>query len=208
MSIISILAWIALAVTLSAAPKFGVVRVADIYRDLPSTGAMQKKMQEQRAAILTNTRVERFRTTLNELETLESQLRATKDDTNTEVRTKIVREFEIKRQEAETLRLAFEEYRAEEEKRINKEIVAATRESLGRISAAANQVAKERNLDGVFDVSGNSNTGVPVMLYVADSEDLTEDVIAFLDEKPIEDEEGVVPPEAADTETGAQPVEE
>jgi len=99
----------------------------------------------------------------------------------------LVRSYEIKRQETETLRKEFEEYRAEEEKRINKEMVATTRESLNRISAAAQQIAKERNLDGVFDTSGNTNTGLPFVLYAAGAEDISDDVIALLGEKPAEE---------------------
>ena len=194
-----IMAWIALAVTLSAAPKFGVVRVTDIYRGLPSTAAMQKKMQVQREAILSNTRAERFRASLTEMESLESQLRAVKDELDSENGKKLVRAYEIKRQEAETLRQAFEEYRAAEDKRINTEMVAATRESLGRISVAARQIATERNLEGVFDTSGNSNTGVPFVLYAANAED----VIAFLGEKPVVEAEAV--PDATEVEVEGSP---
>jgi Skp family chaperone for outer membrane proteins len=193
------MAWIALAVTLSAAPKFGVVRVTDIYRGLPSTAAMQKKMQVQREAILSNTRAERFRASLTEMESLESQLRAVKDELDSENGKKLVRAYEIKRQEAETLRQAFEEYRAAEDKRINTEMVAATRESLGRISVAARQIATERNLEGVFDTSGNSNTGVPFVLYAANAED----VIAFLGEKPVVEAEAV--PDATEVEVEGSP---
>lgn len=203
-----ILAWAALTLSLSATPKFGVVKVTDIYRGLPSTEAMQKKMQAQRAGIMENTRAERFRASLSEMEVLESQLRAIKDELDSENGRKLVRQYEIKRQEAETLRQAFEEFRVEEDKRINKEMVAATRASLDRISEVAQQLAKERNLDGVFDVSGNSNTGVPVLLYAADSEDLTEDVIALLDEKPAESESDTTESGATENAAETEPGEE
>lgn len=202
-----ILAWIALAVTMSAAPKFGVVRVKDIYSGLPSTAAIQKKMQEEREAIPYNTRAERFRSSLKELKELQTQLQAVKDDLESEHAKKLIRTFEIRRQESATLHQEFEVFRAEEEKRISTEMVAATRESLNRISAAARQIAVERNLDGVFDSSGNSNTGLPFMLYAANAEDLTEDVIALLGEKPIGEEAGEVP-EAADADAQPEPEQE
>jgi hypothetical protein len=50
MKLTVILAWISLMASLCAAPKLGVVRFTDIYRGLPSTQAMQKKMQAQRQA--------------------------------------------------------------------------------------------------------------------------------------------------------------
>lgn len=186
MKLTVILAWIGLASVLSAAPKFAVVQVTDIYRNLPSTAEMQKNIQTQRDEILKNVRAERLRTILAEMEALEGQLRASKEDLESELGKKLVRSYEIKRQETETLRQEFEEYRAEEEKRINKEMVIATRDSLNRISAAAQQIAKERNLEGVMDTSGNTNTGLPFVLYAQGAEDISADVTALLGEKPVE----------------------
>jgi Skp family chaperone for outer membrane proteins len=177
---------VSLASFLSAAPKFGVVRVTDIYRGLPSTAAMQADIQSQRDNIIKDVRAERLRAILTEMEALESQLRANKDDLESELGKKLVRSYEIKRQETETLRLEFEGFRAEEEMRNNKELVAATRNSLNRISAAAQQIAKERNLDGVMDTSGDTNTGLPFVLFAGGAEDMTEAVIGLLGEKPAE----------------------
>ena len=184
MKLTVILASISLASFVSAAPKFCVVRVTDIYRILPSTAAMQEDIQAQRDNIIKDVRAERLRAILTEMEALESQLRANKDDLESELGKKLVRSYEIKRQETETLRQEFEEFRAEEEMRINKELVAATRKSLNRITAAARQIAVERNLDGVMDTSGDTNTGLPFVLFAGGAEDVTDAVIGLLGEKP------------------------
>lgn len=189
------LLWICLAVMAAAAPKFAVVRITDIYRELPSTAAMQKDVQAQREAIIQNKRADQLRAIIGELQLLQSQLQAKKDELESETGKKLVRDYEIKRQEAETLRQEFEEYREAEEKRINKAMVEAMRNSLDRISGAAQQLAKEQNFDGVFDTSGNSNTGVPFVLYVRDSVDLSEDIVGLLAEKPLD--EAVETPEGA-----------
>lgn len=186
MKLFLITAWIGLTAALPATPKFAVVKVTDIYRGLPSTAAMQKNIQAQQEEILKNKRAESLRTILAEMEALQGQLSANKDDLESELGKSLIRSYEIKRQEAETLRKEFEEYRAEEEKRLNKALVTATRASLNKISAAAQQIAKERNFDGVFDTSGNTNTGLPFVLYAKDAEDISEDVIALLAEKPAE----------------------
>jgi Skp family chaperone for outer membrane proteins len=186
MKLTVVMASVSLASFLSAAPKFGVVRVTDIYRGLPSTAAMQADIQSQRDNIIKDVRAERLRAILTEMEALESQLRANKDDLESELGKKLVRSYEIKRQETETLRLEFEGFRAEEEMRNNKELVAATRNSLNRISAAAQQIAKERNLDGVMDTSGDTNTGLPFVLFAGGAEDMTEAVIGLLGEEPAE----------------------
>lgn len=181
------LSWLAFSATLFAAPKFVVVRVTDIYRELPSTAATQKEIQEQRNAISENERADGFRAILGELQALEAVLKENKDRIDSEEGKKMIRSYEIKRQEAETLRQDFEEFSVDENKRINKEMVAGMRASLERITAAASQLAKERNIDGVLDISGNSNTGIPFVLYSGDAFDITEDVVEFLGEKPLED---------------------
>ena len=186
MKLTVVMASVSLASFLSAAPKFGVVRVTDIYRGLPSTAAMQADIQSQRDNIIKDVRAESLRAILTEMEALESQLRANKDDLESELGKKLVRSYEIKRQETDPLRLEFEGFRAEEEMRNNKELVAATRNSLTRMSAAAQQIAKERNLDGVMDTSGDTNTGLPFVLFAGGAEDMTEAVIGLLGEKPAE----------------------
>lgn len=194
------LVWIALAAMSGAAPKFAVIRVTDIYRDLPSTAAMQKDVVAQRNAIMENKRAEQFRLFVAELQSLQAELQQKRDTIDSEEGMKLVRSYEIKRQEAETLREEFERYRAEEEKRINTEMVSEMRASLERITAAAIQLAEERNLDGVLDTSGNSNTGVPFVLYSGGAEDITEDVVALLAEKSSETEPEAAPAETAEGE--------
>lgn len=197
------LLWISLVAISAATPKFAVVRVTDIYRELASTAEMQKDLKSQRDAILQNKRAVQLRGIIGELQVLQSQLQAKKNEMESESGKKLVRDFEIKRQEAETLRQEFEEFRESEDKRINKVMVETMRSSLDRISGAAQQIGKERNLEGVFDVSGNSNTGLPFILYTADSEDLTEDVIELLAEKPL-DEAEETPETAEEAETPAE----
>jgi Skp family chaperone for outer membrane proteins len=191
------LVWIGFAAALCAAPKFAVVRVTDIYRALPSTLTMQREILGQREAVMKNDRAERLRAVIADLQSMQAQLEGMKDDLEAEGGKKLVRSYEIKRQEAETLRQEFEGYREAEDKRINKEMVTAMRDSLNRITEASRKIATERNMEGVFDTSGNSNTGVPFVLYSESSVDITDDVIGLLGEKPLD-----VPTEGAEAETG------
>jgi hypothetical protein len=54
------------------------------------------------------------------------------------------------------------------------------RASLNRIEAASQKISKERGFDAVFDSSGDTNTGVPFILYSKDAPDLTPDIQAAL----------------------------
>ena len=71
------------------------------------------------------------------------------------------------------------------------------------LSGILRSSARQRNLEGVFDVSGNSNTGLPFVLYIADSEDLIEGFIELLAEKPL-DEAEETPETAEEAETPAE----
>ena len=186
------LLWIALTGICAAAPKFAVVRVSDIFRDLPSTVAMQKDIQSQHDAIMKTIAAEQLRSIIGELKNLQTLLQTKKNELETEAGRKLVRDYEIKRQEAETLKRDFDEFRATEDKRINKTMVVAMRSSLDRIAAAAQKIAMERNLDAVFDTSGNTDTGLPFVLYARDAVDLSADVLSLLSKKPL-DETRVTP---------------
>lgn len=199
------LSWLALSGALLAAPKFAVIRVTDIYRELPSTAATQKEIQSRRDAMNEGPRAEGFRKVLGELQSLEALLKGNKDKIDTEEGKKLIRDYEIKRQEAETLRQDFEEFRAEENKRINKDMVVAMRATLQRITEAAAQLAKEQNIEGVLDISGNSNTDLPFVLYSGDAQDISDDVVGLLDEKPLEEAAEV--PEVVPEEENEQPKE-
>lgn len=194
--------WLALVAISFAAPKFAVVRVTDIYRDLPSTAALQKKVVAERDAIMDNERAEQLRAIISVLQSMQVQLDAKKEDMESPDAKKLVREYEIKRQEAQTLQQEFEGFRESEDKRINKEMVAAMRDSLNRITEASQQLAKERNIDALLDTSGDTNTGVPFVLYSGDALDLTDDVIALLDEKPLDEEASEPETETAEAESG------
>ncbi|MEP2774698.1 MAG: OmpH family outer membrane protein [Luteolibacter sp.] len=194
--------WLALAAIAVAAPSFAVVRVTDIYRELPSTAALQKKIMAEREGIMENKRAEQLRAVIGVLQSMQAQLEAKKNDQDNPETKKLVRDYEIKRQEAQTLQQEFEQFREAEDKRINKEMVAAMRESLNRIAEASRQLAKERNLDAVIDTSGDTNTGLPFVLYSGDAPDITDDVIALLDEKPLDEEASTPDAETAGAAAG------
>lgn len=198
------LVWLAFAVAAFGEGKFAVVRVTDIYRELPSTWALQEKIMAQRAKIMENQRAEQLRAVIVELRSIRGELQNAKGDTDTEQGEKLIRSYAIKRQEAEALRQELDRYRAEEKKRIDKFMVSEMRASLNRIMAAAERLAKERDLDGVFDISGKSNTGLPFVLYAGTADDVTEDVFEIIGEKQPEDESQAGSTEAAPAENQGQ----
>jgi len=179
------------AVTATAAPRFALVRVKDIYVALPSTTTLQQEVKKEREEIMKDERAEQLRKILTELQTLQAQLSDKNNPLDEATGKKLARTYEIKRQEAQTLQQEFESFKSEKEKAINKKMVTGMRVSLDRIVKIANKIAKEKGFDSVFDSSGNTNTGVPFVLYAKQAPDLTADVQAALKDsdaaqKPVE----------------------
>ncbi len=171
---------LATALSASAAPRFAVVRIKDIYTALPSTAAIQQQIKNDQAAIMKDQRAEQLRKIIGELQALQAQLSDKTTPPDEATGRKLARTYEIKRQEAQTLQQEFENYKAEQEKIINRKMVAGMRASLSRIEAVSQKISKERGFDAVFDSSGDTNTGVPFILFSKDAPDLTVDIQAAL----------------------------
>lgn len=163
-----------------AAPRVGLVRIKEIYAGLPSTGELSKQVQAERTEIGKNQRAVDLRRSLTELQELQTSLADKKNQVDEETLKKLARSYELKLQETRALQQEFEGFRDEEEKRIARKEVAAMRASLNRIMETAHRIAKERGYDLVFEDSGNSNTGLPVILYSKMPTNLTADVQAAL----------------------------
>lgn len=170
----------ATALTAAAAPRVAVVRVKDIYTGLPSTTALQQEIKNERDQIMKDQRAEELRKTIEELKNLQTRLSDKNNPLDEATGRKLARNYEIKRQEAQTLQKEFESFRTEQEKQINTRMVAGMRSSLDKIMEISRKVAKEKGYDLVFDSSGNTNTGVAFVLYQKSSPDITDEVKAAL----------------------------
>lgn len=175
------------AVTATAAPRFAVIRVKDIYTALPSTADLQEEIKNERDEIMRDERADLLRKIISELQTLQAQLSDRNNPLDEVTNRKLARNYEIKRQEAQTLQQEFENFKSEKEKLINRKMVAEMRGSLTWITEVSQKVAKEKGYDAVFDSSGHTNTGVPFVLFSKAAPDLTDEVQALLkDSKPAE----------------------
>ena len=163
-----------------ASPRFALVRVKDIYTELPATSALQAQIKKERDEIMKDQRAEQLRKIIGELQTLQAQLSDKSNPLDDATNRKLARTYEIKRQEAQTLQQEFESFKAEQEKAINLRMVAVMRTTLDRIVQVSHQIARERGYDSVFDSSGNTNTGVPFVLFSKNAPDLTPDIQAAL----------------------------
>ena len=164
----------------AAPPKVATVRVADIFRQLDSTVKANEALQVKRDAIKKDKRQTSLDEILADLELRSKKLSEGGPAIDAETRKKLEREFLLKRQEAKSLQDDFEGFRNEKNREINAEMVAGMRSRLDLIQATAEKIAKEDGYDWVFDSSGQTNTGVPLVLYAKNPNDLTDRVLAAL----------------------------
>lgn len=162
--------------TAVAAPRFALVRIKDIHSELPSTAALQQQLKKERDDIMRDQRAESLRKIIGELQSLQAQLADKSNPLDEATNRTLARNYEVKRQEAQTLQQEFESFKSEQEKAINRKLVTGMRDSLNRIVTVSQQVAKERGYDTVFDSSGHTNTGVPFVLFSKNATDLTPEI--------------------------------
>lgn len=163
----------------AAPPRVATVRVDDILRKLDSTAKANEDYKAKRNAISTDSRKAAVDELLAELELRRSKL-AENAGIDQGTRKKLLREYMVKQQEARSLQEDFQNFSNEKQQALNAELVADIRKRLNLIHGTAEKIAKEEGYDWVFDSSGISNTGVPLMLYAKTPNDLTERVLAAL----------------------------
>lgn len=171
---------------MAAPPKVALVRIRDIYRQLPSTKTEQAAIEAMRAEILKDNRAELLRKLIAELQALQAELQRQSDPASGDAtkREALTREYEIKRSNVQSLQQDFETFRTERNNEINRKMVEGMRASLDRIAATAQKIGAEKGFDWVLDSSGSTNTGLPFVLYAKDAKDLTDDLMAALSTAP------------------------
>ena len=162
-----------------AAPKIASVRVGEIYRELDQTKKLNAEIKTKRQALLTDARLNAYRSAFKELEQLQAQLIKVADHDRS-TRESLMKTFNLKRQEALTLKREFENFQRLETEKIDKEMVTRMEIILTLIREKAAAVGKKNGYDWVIDTSGKTNSGLPFVLYSKQTEDITTDVLAAM----------------------------
>lgn len=162
------------------APRVALLRVDDVYNRLPETARSVELLKTRRDEIDKDPRLANSKALFADLDLRRKQLQSTNSKITPDARMKLEREFMIKLREATALQADFEGYKAARTREINTEMVAGKKQRLQLIRETAERIAKESGYDWILDSSGNSNTGVPLVLYAKGADDLTDRVVAAL----------------------------
>jgi outer membrane protein len=168
------------AVAEAAPPRVAVVRVSDVFKQLESTVRANEELKAKQAEINRDKRLTTYQALYADLQARRKVLDEKPSSLDPETRKRLDREYAIKLQEAKSLFEDFESFRTERNRELNAEMVAGMKERLDVIQRTAEKLAKEEGYDWVLDASGNTNTGVPLLLYAKNANDLTDRVLAAL----------------------------
>lgn len=158
-------------------PKIALVRFTDIYTELPKPE--MAAFEAERKEVMADRRAEEIRKLLEELKQMQAELQK-EEGRDEAARQSMVSDYNAKAATIKTLQQEFETFRHQRELEINRKVVGFMRETFSRISAEAEKVAIAKGYDWVIDSSGNTNTGLPVLLYAKDAPDISAEVGAAL----------------------------
>jgi len=162
------------------APRVAVIRVSEIFGKLESTVRATAETNAKKAEIERDSRMVTYKELYADLTLRQNVLKEQPSKIDAETRKRLAREYAIKLQEAKSLLEDFESFRAERLREIDTEAVASMKQRLAVIHSTAEQFAKQEGYDWVLDASGNTNTGIPLLLYAKKTNDLTDRVLAAL----------------------------
>lgn len=177
-------------------PRVAVLRVQDIVQQIEATSRTAEQLKAKREEINKDPRVATTSAMNSDLELRLKQLKSNVK-IDPEARKKLEREYAVKVREANALIADFESFRAEKNREINAEMVAGRKQRLALIRQTAEKIAAEEGFDWILDSSGNTNTGVPLLLYAKNATDLTDRVVAALSAPPPPPETPPAKPPAA-----------
>ena len=160
-------------------PRVAVLRVGDFVQQIEATLRTAELLKAKRDEINKDPRLASLKAMYSELQLRHNQLKSNAK-IDLEARKKLEREYAVKTREAIALRADFESYDTDKNRQIDAEMVAGRKQRLALIRQTAEKIAVEEGFDWILDSSGNTNTGVPLLLYAKNATDLTDRVVAVL----------------------------
>ncbi len=163
-----------------AQSRFAVLRFEDVTEQLPAFTAIKTWMDTEVRKISKDRRSTEFQKMLDELTRAVAEAKNLPKQTDPKTREEIMAKVEALKVEAESLHADLTEFEKRENLRIKLKGLAEIEAIDARVLAAAARVAKERGFDCVFEAKGFSSTSMPVLVYMRNPADITEDVLAAL----------------------------
>src|SRR6266576_3136831 len=160
--------------------KIGTVDMQRAFKEYTKTKEAEVKINDAKNAAKKeyDDRAEAYKKALDEINNLNKQLESTALSADKKTQTAKERDDKIasiKRMEQE-----ISEFRQTRERQLQEQLLRVREGIVKEITDVVIEKVKTKNLDLVFDKSGMSINGVPVLLYSHDNIDFTNDIITVL----------------------------
>jgi outer membrane protein len=160
--------------------KIGTVDMNRTFREYNKTKDAEAKINDAKnqAKKEYDERADTYKKALDDVNNLNKQLEA--PALSADAKAQKAKERDDKISNIKNMEREITEFRQTRERQLQEQALRMREGIVKEITDVVMDKVKQNNLDLVFDKSGNSLNGVPVLMYSRDSVDFTNDVIAVL----------------------------
>jgi outer membrane protein len=160
--------------------KIGTVDMNRAFKEYSKTKEAEKKINDARDAAKKefDDRADAYKKALEEVNNLNKQLDA--PALSPDAKTQKAKERDDKINNVKNMEREITEFRQTRERQLQEQAMRMREGIVKEITDIVNERVKSGNMDLVFDKSGMSLNGVPLLMYARDNYDFTNDVVAAL----------------------------
>src|SRR5213596_4145586 len=160
--------------------KIGTVDMQRAFKDYNKTKEAEAKINDAKNSAKKeyDDRAEAYKKSLDEINNLNKQLESSA--LSADKKTQIAKDRDDKIANIKNMEREISEFRQTREQQLQQQLMRVREGIVKEITDVVMEKVKSNNLDLVFDKSGMSINGVPVLMYSHDNIDFTNDIIAVL----------------------------
>src|SRR3954462_8709617 len=163
-----------------ATGKIGTVDMQRAFKDYSKTKDAETKINDAKNAAKKeyDDRADAYKKALDEINNLNKQLDSTA--LSAEAKTKLAKDRDDKISNIKNMEREINDFRQTRERQLQEQALRMRESIVKEITDVVMEKVKAQNLDMVFDKSGMSLNGVPLLMYSRENVDFTTDVVTVL----------------------------
>src|SRR6059058_4732526 len=160
--------------------KIGTINMDRAFKEYTKTKEAEKKINDAKDAAKKefDDRTDAYKKALEEVNNLNKQLES--QALSADKKTQMAKDRDDKIANIKNMEREISEFRQTREQQLQQQLMRVREGIVKEITDVVMEKVKSNNLDLVFDKSGMSINGVPVLMYSHDNIDFTNDVMAVL----------------------------
>src|ERR1041385_7264350 len=160
--------------------KIGTIDMQRAFKEYGKTKDAEAKINDAKNAAKKeyDDRAESYKKALDEINNLNKQLESAA--TSADAKTKLAKDRDDKITNIKNMEREINEFRQTRERQLQEQALRMREGIVKEITDVVMEKVKTNNIDFVFDKSGMSLNGVPLLMYARDNVDFTNDIITVL----------------------------